>query len=225
LEKQGKKFAPLTLYLSHGVTVITGANMGGKTIGLKLVGMLAALVQFGLYVPAEEVSTCLFDYIYFSIGDMQSIDSGLSTFGGEVSGMIDILRCSELGGLILIDELARGTNPEEGYAISRAIVKFLKDRDSITLFTTHFAGITREDGIQHLKVRGLKNVDFDEVINKHRAGISGIDLVLVHMDYTLERVEGEYNAPRDAINIARLMGLDEKILKYAEEIMNSGREE
>lgn len=225
LRKKKREFTPISFYALRGVTVITGANMGGKTISLKLAGLLSAMAQYGLYVPAEEFKTCLFDFIYFSIGDMQSIESGLSTFGAEVSGMIDILKHSRYKGLILIDELARGTNPKEGYSISRAIVRYLLDKESITLFTTHFEGITHEKGVEHLQVRGLKDLDFEMIKERIDEGQSGIELVLENMDYSLERVEGSYAPPKDAINIARLMGLDDIILKWAEEIMISGKEE
>lgn len=223
LNRSGRAFCPIGFSASKGVTVITGANMGGKTVNLKLAGMLTAMTQFGLFVPAVEFRTCLFDYIYFSIGDMQSIDSGLSTFGSEISGMIEILKASSRMGLILIDELARGTNPEEGYAISRAIVNYLKNANAVTLFTTHFDGITRETGIKHLRVRGLKNVDFDKLQAGLNGKTGGIDVVLQHMDYSLENVAGYYNVPKDAINIARLMGLDETILNFAGKIMSEGR--
>ena len=225
LKLQGKYFTPVNCSLNSGVTIITGANMGGKTVRLKLIGMLQAMAQFGLYVPAESFKTCIMDFIYFSIGDMQSIDSGLSTFGGEISGMIDIMNCSKNRGLILVDELARGTNPEEGYAISRAIVRYLKDRSSITLFTTHFSGITHEAGIEHLRVKGLKRIDFNGLKRELESQKVSMEHVQDYMDFTLEKVEGEDDVPRDAINIARLMGLNEEILQWAEEILVLGREE
>lgn len=224
LNAQGKQFVPLNCSLKSGVTIITGANMGGKTVRLQLMGMLQAIAQFGLYVPAESFKTCIMDFIYFSIGDMQSIDSGLSTFGGEISGMIDIMKSSQYRGLILVDELARGTNPEEGYAISRAIVRYLKDKDSITLFSTHFSGITHEEGIGHLRVKGLKKIDFKKLKQELESQRVGMEQVQDYMDFTLERVEGDCDVPRDAINIARLMGLDDRILDWAEEILVSGRE-
>lgn len=216
-------FSPISLCAEKGVTIITGANMGGKTVNLKLTGILAAMAQYGLFVPAEEFKTCLFEYIYFSIGDMQSINTGLSTFGSEISGMIEMLEYSHRYGLILIDELARGTNPEEGYAISRAIVGFLKNSNVIALFTTHFDGITGEAGVRHFRVKGLSGVDFEKMkLNKNNEEFS-FDRILKLMDYTLEEATGHYEVPRDAINIARLMGMDEKILNYAEELLNEGK--
>lgn len=225
LTKRGMAFCPISFDAEKGVTVITGANMGGKTVNLKLAGLLAAMAQYGLFVPAEEFRTCLFDYIYFSIGDMQSIDSGLSTFGSEIAGMIEILSNTTAKGLVLIDELGRGTNPEEGYAISRAIVKYLAESNTITLFTTHFDGITEETTAKHLRVRGLKKLNFEILKAQMDMNPKGIDVVLKYMDYSLEEVSGNYEVPKDAINIARLMGLDEKILISAEKIINERKED
>lgn len=225
LRSQGKSFTPVSCSINRGVTVVTGANMGGKTVRLKLIGMLQAMTQLGLYVPAESFKTCIMDYIYFSIGDRQSIDSGLSTFGSEIFSMIDIMNCSNYRGLILIDELARGTNPEEGYAISRSVARYLKDKSSITLFITHFSGITHEEGVEHLRVKGLREIDFNKLKRELEASGGGMEYVQNYMDYTLEKVNGEGDVPRDAINIARLMGLNEEILNWAEEILVSGREE
>ena len=81
LRRQGKRFTPITLRLGRGVTCITGANMGGKTISLKLIGLLSAMAQYGLFVPAAEMEFSLKDFIFFSLGDVQSADMGLSTFG------------------------------------------------------------------------------------------------------------------------------------------------
>lgn len=225
LREKKKRFVPISFTVKLGVTVITGANMGGKTVSLKIAGMLTAMTHLGLFVPAKKFETCLFDYIYFSIGDMQSIDSGLSTFGSEICGMIDIIKHSSSRGLILIDELARGTNPNEGYAISRALVRHLNSSNAIVMFTTHFDGITKEDNVVHLQVRGLKDADFEGLIKNIGENRAGMDMVLDSMDYRLEKVEGNYKVPKDAINIARLMGLDEKILTLAEELIQDRGED
>ena len=225
LNKKGREFTCLSFTVAKGVTVITGANMGGKTVSLKLAGMLCTMAQYGLFVPAVEFKTCLFNYIYFSIGDMQSLDTGLSTFGSEISSMIEILKHSSSRGLILIDELARGTNPKEGYAISRAIVNYLKTTQAVTLFTTHFDGITMEEGVEHLQVRGLKDVNFEKLADLISDEKTGIDMVFGLMDYSLEKIDGKHNVPMDAINIAKLMGLDDNILKNAEKMLSEGKEE
>lgn len=213
LRKKGKTFIPISVSLGKGVTLITGANMGGKTVSLKMVGLLAAMAQYGFLVPADYMEVGMNAYIYLSAGDEQSIDKGLSTFGAEIRSITEALTKSEEKGLILIDELARGTNPHEGYAISKAIINYLADKPGITVITTHFDGLAGE-GIKHLQVKGLRDIDF--------RNIKDLDEVSEYMDYTLIEAECGSKVPRDAISISRLMGIPEQILQQAEKIMENG---
>src|SRR5690606_38517419 len=119
--------------------------------------------QLGFYVPAKEATVGLFDFIYFSSGDQQSIQSGLSTFGGEIHGIGQILSRNGERGLLLIDELARGTNPTEGYGISKGIITYLKKSTFVSLITTHFDGLSNIKGIRHLQVVGLKNINLEDL--------------------------------------------------------------
>ena len=212
LRKKGKSFTPISVSLDRGVALITGANMGGKTISLKMIGLLAAMAQYGFLVPAEHMEVGMNSYIYISAGDEQSIDLGLSTFGAEIRSVKEALMKSSEQGLVLIDELARGTNPHEGYAISKAIISYLADKPCITVITTHFDGLVRE-GIKCLQVKGLRNIDFESMKDP--------DAISEYMDYTLIEVEGESKVPQDAINISRLMGVPEEILRQAEEILKT----
>jgi len=212
LRKKARAFTPVSVKLDRGVSLITGANMGGKTVSLKMVGLLAAMAQYGFLVPAEQMELGMNAYIYISAGDEQSIDMGLSTFGAEIRSVKEALSRSEEKGLILIDELARGTNPHEGYAISKAIIDYLEDKPSITIITTHFDGLVKK-GIRHLQVKGLRDIDFNSIKDS--------DEISKYMDYTLIEVEGEARVPQDAINISRLMGISEAILQRAEKIMEN----
>lgn len=220
LRKKGLEFTPITIELDKGVTCITGANMGGKTISLKLVGLLASMAQYGLFVPAKKMSLGLSNFVSTSIGDMQSTDKGLSTFGGEIKLVQEAIMKADKKGIILVDELARGTNPEEGYAISKAVVKDLKDKDSITLVTTHYDNIANLEGVLHLQVVGLSKIDFD-VLDSELKDVDAdkMDIINRFMDYRLKVVERTSEVPRDAINIARLMGLEEKIIEDALKIL------
>ena len=210
LRKKGKSYTPISVSLNKGVTLITGANMGGKTVSLKMVGLLAAMAQYGFLIPADHMEVGMNAFIYVSAGDEQSIDMGLSTFGAEIRSVKEALIKSEEEGLILIDELARGTNPHEGYAISKAIISYLADKPGITVITTHFDGLVKE-GIKHLQVKGLRDIEFKSIKDP--------DAISEYMDYSLIEVEGESKVPQDAINISRLMGIPEEILREAEEIM------
>lgn len=222
LKGRNLEFKPISVKLEPGVATITGANMGGKTISLKLIGLLAAMAQFGLYVPAEKMSLGLSKYIKTSIGDMQSTDSGLSTFGGEIKVVREAMERADEQGLILIDELARGTNPQEGYAISKAIVIHLLKKPSITLLTTHYDNVANIDEVLHLQVVGLSNLDFDR-LKEEIKNSDGMDIINKHMDYRLKVVEKSKEIPKDALNIAKIMGLDDTILKIAEDIIDNER--
>lgn len=220
LKKREMAFTPITVNLQEGVACITGANMGGKTISLKLVGLLSAMAHYGMYVPAKEMDLGLSHYIKSSIGDMQSTDSGLSTFGGEVKVVSEAIDRADEQGIILIDELARGTNPEEGYAISKAIAKYLIEKPAITLLTTHYDNVADLEGIHHLQVIGLSEFKIEELEDEMK-NQDGMEIINKHMDYRLRKVDKTTQIPRDAINIAKIMGLKKEILNIAEEILTN----
>ena len=213
-------FTPISIDLKEGVTCITGANMGGKSVSLKLTGLLSAMAQYGLFVPAKSMTLGLNKYIKSSIGDMQSTDSGLSTFGGEIKIVSEGIARAHERGLILIDELARGTNPEEGYAISKAIVNYLKDKESITLLTTHYDNVANSEEIVHLQVVGLSKINILDLFGKVDID-EKMDFINKYMDYRLIEVKKTKEVPRDALNIASIMGLNEEIIKLAEGYLNA----
>lgn len=219
LRKDGREFTPITVEMDRGVTCITGANMGGKTVSLKTVGLLLAMAQYGMFVPAEKMKFSIKEFIFFSVGDIQSTDMGLSTFGGEILKIKEAIKDSNRKGLILIDELARGTNPKEGYALSKAIINYLKNKETITIITTHFDGLADDGEVRHLQVRGLSIEDFHQISKTIREEKQGIDMLHYYMDYRLREIKDIKEVPKDAINISRLMGLEESILEDAESIL------
>ena len=212
LHKREKHYMPISVELLGGVTLITGANMGGKTVSLKMVGLLACMAQYGLLVPASYMRFQPFEFIYISCGDEQSVDLGLSTFGGEIKSITEVLSKSEARGLVLLDELARGTNPKEGYAISHGLIDYLIKKPCISLITTHLEGLEREE-LRHFQVKGLRDVDFST--------ITDYGDISKYMDYNLIEVKGEMGIPEDAIKIASIMGIPEEIITHAEQIMKN----
>lgn len=216
-----KPYTPVSITLEKGVSCITGANMGGKTVTLRMVGMLTAMAQMGLYVPAAQMALSPRNFIYISVGDDQSTDKGLSTFGAEIEHMKDVISMADLKGLILVDELASGTNPKEGYAISKAIINYLKTRNSMTVITTHFDGLADDESVCHFQVKGLSNVDFDALLIELKSD-EKLRMGRIHdyMDYRLKIIHSNEEVPKDAINISRLMGLNEEILEDAKNILS-----
>ncbi|WP_379137680.1 DNA mismatch repair protein MutS [Paenibacillus sp. sgz500958] len=132
---------PISLEFGQGYKslIITGPNTGGKTVVLKTLGLLVLMAQSGLLVPVEENSDfAIFSDVMSVIGDGQSLAQSLSTFSAQMKSIEGMLRRAGRGVLLLIDELAAGTDPGEGIALSTAILEELNQRGANVIVTTHF---------------------------------------------------------------------------------------
>ncbi|MEY4509819.1 MAG: hypothetical protein RLZZ450_1941 [Pseudomonadota bacterium] len=181
--------------------VISGPNAGGKTVALKLLGLAALMVRAGLFLPAAEGSECgFFDAVLSDIGDEQSLEKSLSTFSAHIDHMRRILEVAQQGSLVLLDELAGSTDPEEGAALACAIVERLCELGAAVAVTTHY---------EPLKARALSD-------DRLRNASVGFDVANMAPTF---RLRLDLPGASSALAVAERFGLSPSIVARARSIV------
>jgi DNA mismatch repair protein MutS2 len=177
--------------------VISGPNTGGKTVALKTLGLAALLHQSGLRPPAVEAELPIFDAVLVEIGDQQSIEMSLSTFAAHMRNPIEMLRRATGESLVLVDELASGTDPVEGAALAQALLERLARQARLTVATTHYAELkdwaSADDGAANAAT--AIDPETHEPLYKVAVGRAGIS---------------------HALETAERLGLDDEIVRNAQ---------
>ena len=205
------RYQPIDITVQPGLCLITGANMAGKTVLLKTLGIAQLLTQFGMYVPAESASVTLVDDVLFCIGDEQNEMNGLSSFASEIIKISEVVQLSASQRLlILIDEPARTTNPVEGKAIVQALSDILISRGSFSLITTHYSQLG-------VPCRRMRIAGFREDLATAALSPENINLF---MDYSLVEDNSD-TVPQEALRIATLLRCDESLIQKAQEHLNN----
>ncbi|WP_051217161.1 endonuclease MutS2 [Paenibacillus assamensis] len=183
--------------------IVTGPNTGGKTVTLRTLGLLTLMVQSGLLIPAHPSSRCaLFSHVMIVVGDDQSMEQSLSTFSAHMNGIIDMLRVADESTLVLIDEMAAGTDPGEGIALSIAIMEELHRRGAVSLITTHF---------NELKTFASQTEGFENARME-------FDAETLHPLYKL--TIGEAGSSY-ALAIAKRLGIEEHLIERSEQLIHN----
>jgi DNA mismatch repair protein MutS2 len=162
LKPKGIAVVPLTIELDsdHRQLIISGPNTGGKTVGLKTIGLLALMTQSGVPVPAERAELPIFDAVFADIGDYQSIEQNLSTFSAHVTNIDFISHQATAQSLVLLDELGSATDPEEGAALAVSIADHFRSIGCVSIISTHHTALK----VYAANTEGVVNaaVGFDE---------------------------------------------------------------
>ena len=177
--------------------VITGPNMGGKTVALKTVGLLILMTQSGILIPADKESRVgIFEQVFADIGDEQSIELSLSTFSSHISRIISAIKHCDHKSLILMDELGAGTDPLEGSALGEAILKHILKLNGKSIITTHYSALkTLAESEERIENASLE-FDHETLTPSYRLKIG-----LPGSSY--------------AIEMAKRLGMPDKIVKEA----------
>ena len=186
------------------ILFITGPNTGGKTVSLKLVGLLTIMGASGLYVPARSAELALFDEVFCDIGDEQSIEQNLSTFSSHIANIVKIIDNLSENSLVLLDELGAGTDPTEGASLAMSISTYIKESKAKAIITTHY---------NELK---------EYAVVTERCENASMDFNPVTYNPTYKLIVGTPGAS-NALLIARKLGLKESIIEQAQAGIQDGK--
>jgi DNA mismatch repair protein MutS2 len=204
LRRQKKPILPISLKLDEKqrTLLISGPNTGGKTVSMKTVGLLALMAQAGLPVPAGEAEFPLFEQVLAEIGDQQSIQESLSSFSGHIARVREMLEAVTPQSLVILDELGRATDPEEGGPLGVAILESFRAHGAFTFASTHLLA---------LKIYGATT---EGVLNASM----GFDEKTLQPTYVLQ-----LGAPGKSagLEIASRLGLSEDLIARARQRMST----
>ena len=181
--------------------LVSGPNAGGKTVALKTVGLAALMARCGHHLAAESGSAMgWFPDIRTDIGDAQSLEHDLSTFSGHMVNLRELLATAGPGSLVLIDEIAVGTDPDQGAALAQAVLEALAARGITSIVTTHY---------ERLKALGATDARFAN------ASV-GYDLARLEPTFKLHLgVPGSSGA----LAVARRMGIAAAVVDRARDLI------
>ncbi|KAI9874712.1 MAG: DNA mismatch repair ATPase msh1 [Pleopsidium flavum] len=210
LEERGRSFVSNDCFIGdkERVWLITGPNMAGKSTFLRQNALISILAQVGSFVPAEHAEIGIVDQIFSRVGSADNLFRDQSTFMVEMLETAAILKQATPRSFVIMDEVGRGTTPEDGVAVGYACLHHLYHTNQCrTLFATHFHALA--DMTRDLPKLGCYCTDIAE-------DASG-SFTFVH------RLKKGVNRQSHALKVARLAGLPEEAIKVALNILSRNK--
>ena len=207
LAAAGDRPVPLSLGLegAQRALIVSGPNAGGKTVVLKTVGLLSAMAQAAIPVPADKAELPWFDRILADVGDAQSISESLSTFSAHVSKLTEILGETTDRSLVILDELGTATDPEDGGALAVAVVERLLEMGGFAMVSTHLPDVRTYGTVSP----GVLNASM------------GLDEATLRVTYHLHcGIPGQ----SAGLEMARRFGLPDEVVRRARELKGRAHE-
>ena len=208
--RQGHAVQPVDFELSGPPAVVTGPNMGGKSALLALVGLAQWCLQHAMPVPAasfESSPVCAICYVGSEEPGARDASEGLSSFGREVRRIVELRESSEAPSLWLLDEVGRGTHPEDGAELAIDVLENLHRRGHRVLAATHFPAVAAHQAFEAFRIRGIVDTD---ALEEALAGADTLDEIEVALRSAMDfqPVASDGSVPRDARIVARALGLE-----------------
>jgi DNA mismatch repair protein MutS len=199
-------FVPNDTYLDNSANMfalITGPNMAGKSTYMRQVAVIVIMAQTGCYVPADYAKIAVVDKIFTRVGASDDLSAGQSTFMVEMSEVAYILKNATKNSLLIFDEIGRGTSTFDGMSMAQAVIEYVvKKIKAKTMFATHYHELTRLDKV------------FDSIKNYNVAAKKKNNEIIFLRKILKGGTDDSYG-----IDVAKLAGVPNDVIKRAEEIL------
>ncbi|MDE6275034.1 MAG: endonuclease MutS2 [Clostridia bacterium] len=197
IDKQKVVPVSINLGIDYNTLLITGPNTGGKTVSLKLVGILSLMAASGIFPPCSgDSKLAVFENVFCDIGDEQNIEQNLSTFSSHITNLIYICNHVTSNCLLLLDELGGGTDPIEGSALAISLLEYFKNKGCKTITSTHYSELKEYS----LVTEGIAS--------------AGMDFDPITYAPTYKLIMG-HSSSSNALEIASSLGLKKQIVENA----------
>ncbi len=214
LADAGRAFQPVDFGFGAAPTLVTGSNMGGKSVLLHMVALAQCLCQYGFGVPARQASVAPVDGVALCLAEPDAMKRGLSAFAAEIVNIQAVIAQLREGSDILavIDEPAQTTNPAEGAALVAGLLEVLDGLNARAVVTTHYGGIA--GNFRRMRVKGFTGVGPEVGLTPANVGD--------YMDYGLVEEADGTQAPREALRVADMLGVDGGWIAAARRLLPQG---